>query len=68
VPAALRLLLNPQELAARTNELPTDTWSRVFHEAAELGVMQSRLHGGERSLVRSFLLVQARGPLDFMST
>jgi len=51
---------NPQELAARTNELPTDTWSRVFHEAAELGVMQVDLTGGE-PLARPdlSLLVQA---------
>ena len=38
---------NPQELAARSNELPTDAWSRVFREAAELGVMQLDLTGGE---------------------
>src|SRR5438477_9162596 len=38
---------NPQELTARTNELPTETWSRVFREAAELGVMQLDLTGGE---------------------
>jgi PqqA peptide cyclase len=38
---------NPQELATRTNELPTDAWSRVFREAAELGVMQLDLTGGE---------------------
>jgi len=38
---------NPQELTARSNELPTDTWSRVFHQAAELGVMQVDLTGGE---------------------
>src|SRR5882672_12000011 len=38
---------NPKELAARTNELPTDAWSRVFREAAELGVMQLDLTGGE---------------------
>jgi len=51
---------NPQELAARTNELPTDTSSRVFHEAAELGVMQVDLTGGE-PLARPdlSLLVQA---------
>jgi len=51
---------NPQELAARTNELPTDTWSRVFREAAELGVMQVDLTGGE-PLARPdlSLLVQA---------
>jgi pyrroloquinoline quinone biosynthesis protein E len=38
---------NPQELAARSNELPTDIWSRVFREAAALGVMQLDLTGGE---------------------
>src|SRR5438477_2284600 len=38
---------NPQELTARTNELSTETWSRVFREAAELGVMQLDLTGGE---------------------
>jgi pyrroloquinoline quinone biosynthesis protein E len=38
---------NPQELIARTNELPTETWTRIFHEAAALGVMQLDLTGGE---------------------
>src|SRR6266404_1838093 len=38
---------NPQELAARSNELPTDIWSRTFREAAALGVMQLDLTGGE---------------------
>ena len=38
---------NPQELTARSNELPTDSWSRVFREAAELGVMQLDFTGGE---------------------
>src|SRR5437764_10856620 len=38
---------NPQELTARANELSTGTWSRVFREAAELGVMQLDLTGGE---------------------
>jgi len=38
---------NPQELIARTNELPTETWTRVFQEAAALGVMQVDLTGGE---------------------
>ena len=38
---------NPQELTARTNELSTEIWSRVFHEASEAGVMQLDLTGGE---------------------
>ncbi len=38
---------NPQELAARSNELPTDIWSRTFREAAALGVMQLDFTGGE---------------------
>src|SRR5437763_16941233 len=38
---------NPQELTARANELSTEAWTRVFREAAELGVMQLDLTGGE---------------------
>jgi pyrroloquinoline quinone biosynthesis protein E len=38
---------NPLELQNRANELPTDIWMRVFKEAAELGVMQADLTGGE---------------------
>jgi PqqA peptide cyclase len=38
---------NPQELTARTNELSTEIWSRVFREASEAGVMQLDLTGGE---------------------
>src|SRR5277367_4391269 len=38
---------NPQELQSRATELPTDTWSRVFKEAAELGVLQADFTGGE---------------------
>src|SRR5262249_35634827 len=38
---------NPLELAARVDELPTETWSRVFREAAQLGVLQADLTGGE---------------------
>jgi PqqA peptide cyclase len=32
---------NPTELTARSEELPTETWSRVFLEAAQLGVLQA---------------------------
>jgi pyrroloquinoline quinone biosynthesis protein E len=38
---------NPQELTARANELPGEAWSRVFQQAAALGVMQLDLTGGE---------------------
>src|SRR5262250_1127636 len=38
---------NPRELTARLNELSTEAWSRVFSEAAALGVMQLDLTGGE---------------------
>jgi pyrroloquinoline quinone biosynthesis protein E len=38
---------NPLELKNRANELPTETWTRVFQEAAQAGVLQADLTGGE---------------------
>src|SRR5258708_6753331 len=38
---------NPLELQSRTNELSPEIWSRVFREAAELGVLQADFTGGE---------------------
>ncbi|WP_417605031.1 pyrroloquinoline quinone biosynthesis protein PqqE [Primorskyibacter flagellatus] len=38
---------NPLELARQETELDTETWARVFREAAELGVLQLHLSGGE---------------------
>src|SRR5712692_2743764 len=38
---------NPLELQARSNELSTEIWSRVFKEAAEAGVLQADFTGGE---------------------
>lgn len=38
---------NPVELERRTGELDTETWLRVFTEAAKLGVLQVHLSGGE---------------------
>jgi pyrroloquinoline quinone biosynthesis protein E len=38
---------NPVELTTRAEELPTETWSRVFLEAADLGVLQADFTGGE---------------------
>ena len=38
---------NPLELQSRASELSTATWSRVFKEAAEAGVLQADFTGGE---------------------
>jgi pyrroloquinoline quinone biosynthesis protein E len=38
---------NPLELQARSVELSTEVWSRVFREAAEAGVLQADFTGGE---------------------
>lgn len=38
---------NPVELAARGEELDTDSWRRVLREAEALGVVQVNLSGGE---------------------
>jgi PqqA peptide cyclase len=38
---------NPLELTQRSAELSTEDWSRVFREAANLGVLQADFTGGE---------------------
>src|SRR3984893_13847328 len=38
---------NPLELQNRASELSTEVWTRVFQEAAQLGVLQADLTGGE---------------------
>ena len=38
---------NPTDMTDTAGELRTDEWARVFEEAAELGVMQLQLTGGE---------------------
>jgi pyrroloquinoline quinone biosynthesis protein E len=38
---------NPQELQSRATELSTADWSKVFKEAADLGVLQVDFTGGE---------------------
>jgi PqqA peptide cyclase len=45
---------NPHELTVRSEELSTETWLRVFQEAAQAGTMQLDLTGGE-PLARSDL-------------
>ncbi|XXT58777.1 pyrroloquinoline quinone biosynthesis protein PqqE [Sorangium sp. So ce590] len=51
---------NPMELSGAAGELSTETWCRVFAEAAELGVMQLHLTGGE-PLARRDLEALVRG-------
>ncbi|GGX57914.1 pyrroloquinoline quinone biosynthesis protein PqqE [Streptomyces fructofermentans] len=43
---------NPLELTRRSRELRTDQWADVFRQAAELGVLQTHLSGGEPLLRR----------------
>jgi pyrroloquinoline quinone biosynthesis protein E len=50
---------NPQELQTREMELSTSDWSRVFQEAANLGVLQADLTGGE-PLARTDILELVR--------
>ena len=38
---------NPLELTRRSDELSTEEWSDVFRQAADLGVLQVHLSGGE---------------------
>lgn len=38
---------NPTVLAGASEEMPTDAWTRIFQEAAELGCLQVHLSGGE---------------------
>lgn len=56
---------NPVELARQDIELDTETWSRVFSEAAALGVLQLHLSGGEPASRRDLTeLVRAARAAD----
>ena len=50
---------NPLALDAREDELDTATWLRVFREAAELGVLQVHLSGGEPAARRDLVDITA---------
>ena len=59
---------NPLELARYRDELDTATWIRVFQEAAELGVAQLHLSGGEPLVRRDILdLIRAAHGLELYS-
>ncbi|MDP2519757.1 pyrroloquinoline quinone biosynthesis protein PqqE [Shimia thalassica] len=46
-PLACPYCSNPTDLLAKENELDTGTWLRVFKQAADMGVLQLHLSGGE---------------------
>jgi PqqA peptide cyclase len=50
---------NPLALDAREDELDTATWLRVFREAADLGVLQVHLSGGEPGVRRDLVDITA---------
>jgi pyrroloquinoline quinone biosynthesis protein E len=50
---------NPLALDARERELDTQTWTRVFEEAATLGVLQVHLSGGEPGARRDLVEITA---------
>jgi len=50
---------NPQALDPRDGELDTETWARVFGEAATLGVLQVHLSGGEPGARRDLVEITA---------
>ena len=51
---------NPLVLDPRGEELDTETWARVFKEAAGLGVLQVHLSGGEPGARRDLVEITAR--------
>jgi len=50
---------NPLALDPRSDELDTQTWARVFEEAAGLGVLQVHLSGGEPGARRDLVDITA---------
>ncbi|MDW8370029.1 MAG: pyrroloquinoline quinone biosynthesis protein PqqE [Geminicoccaceae bacterium] len=59
-PLACPYCSNPLELAARERELSTASWLRVLDQAAELGVLQLHLSGGEPTLRTDLEAIVAR--------
>jgi pyrroloquinoline quinone biosynthesis protein E len=51
---------NPLQLADRAQELDVAAWSRVFEEAARLGVLQVHLSGGEPAARPDLVAIAAR--------
>ena len=56
---------NPTELIKKTEEISTDTWEKVFTEAADLGVLQVSISGGEPAARRDLTsLIKAARDAD----
>ena len=53
---------NPIALESRADEIDAVTWARVFAEAADLGVLQVHLSGGEPTARRDIVEITAAGP------
>lgn len=60
-PLACPYCSNPLELEAAAGELPTDVWTSVLTQAAELGVLQVHLSGGEPAARRDLEQIVAHG-------
>jgi PqqA peptide cyclase len=50
---------NPVELDSRAGELDTETWKRVFSEAAAAGILHAHLSGGEPAARRDLVEIVA---------
>src|ERR1700680_5010329 len=50
---------NPRALEGKSGEIDTETWARVFREAATLGVLQVHLSGGEPAARRDLVEITA---------
>lgn len=58
-PLACPYCSNPLELEERDQELDAGAWARVFREAADLGVLQIHLSGGEPASRRDLVEITA---------
>ncbi|MCL2429675.1 MAG: radical SAM protein, partial [Alphaproteobacteria bacterium] len=58
-PLACPYCSNPLELDRVADELDSASWTRVFGEAAELGVLQVHLSGGEPASRRDLVEITA---------
>lgn len=62
-PLACPYCSNPVVMSQREQELPTEAWTRIFAEAAEMGVLHVHLSGGEPAARRDLeaLVAAAHG-------
>jgi pyrroloquinoline quinone biosynthesis protein E len=58
-PLACPYCSNPVEVELRGGELDTESWKRVFSEAAEIGVLHAHLSGGEPAARRDLVEIVA---------